>query len=180
MLKKLRRLLGLRPPLHGLESLLDKIKRGSITVKDGAEQIRDLAGQPHYPTWLHRFFRFLGGLMVVFGIGTGMYSVYFSIGMKETDGQVTEMRGTDLLAPTVEYAVNGERYTYKSKFSTSPPAYSVGDKVKMLYHPNNPQLAQINTFHDRWLLPLINSGFGIFFISVSLILSRIYPATSPS
>ena len=50
--------------------------------------------------------------------------------------------------PTVEYEVNGQTYTYTSKISQEP-GLPPGKKVEVLYDPNKPDKALINTFVQR-------------------------------
>ncbi len=173
MLKHFRKLFGLQPPLPGLENLLEDVKRGTRSVEDAADQIRDLAAQPHIPPWFPRVFRIMGAIFAMVGIGFGIYSVYFSFGTKETDGTVIEMKGMTQQSPVVEYNVDGQRFTFHSSISSSPPAYGVGDKVTILYDPDDPTTAQINTFHDRWLFPLIFTGAGLTAVAFSFAIPQV-------
>lgn len=72
----------------------------------------------------------------------------------------------------------GKRFTFNSSISSSPPAYAVGDKVTMLYHPANPRSAQINTFHDRWMFPLIFTFVGLGAVAFSFAIPRILAAVT--
>jgi hypothetical protein len=58
--------------------------------------------------------------------------------------------------PVVEYEVGERRYTYRprSAFRT----YNVGEKVPVLYKADRPRVARIDTFADRWLIPLLLGG----------------------
>jgi hypothetical protein len=58
--------------------------------------------------------------------------------------------------PVVEYQVDDRKYTYmpRSSFRT----YNVGDKVPLLYKVDRPGVARIDTFSDRWLVPLMFGG----------------------
>lgn len=161
MLHDLRKVLGLQRPLEGLEQILDRVKDGSVSTEDAAEQIRRLAAQPHIPAWFPRVFGFMGAIFGLFGIGFGIYSASFSFNTMKVPGTVVRMVGTTQQSPVVEYQVAGKTLTYHSSLSSSPPAYVVGDQVTMLYHPDDPRKAQIDSFGERWLFPVVFTLVGV-------------------
>ncbi|GEN30080.1 hypothetical protein HNQ35_000217 [Cerasibacillus quisquiliarum] len=72
--------------------------------------------------------------------------------------------------PTVQYNVNGKAYQYTSNItSNSHPLYP-GEEVNLLYNPENPNQAMIDTFIYRGTL---FSVFGIAFMSISLVIFAI-------
>ena len=46
------------------------------------------------------------------------------------------------------------------------PFYQVGNSVPVLYNPDNPSDATVYTFDFMWLLPLVLTSTGLFFIYV--------------
>ncbi len=107
-------------------------------------------------------------MFALVGIGIGCYSVAFAIGTNEVQGTVTNMvHGS----PVVDYEVNGQRFSFQSAMSSSPPAYFVGEKVSVLYRPNNPASAQINSFTERWLFPIVFTAAGVW----AVICSYLFP-----
>jgi hypothetical protein len=72
-------------------------------------------------------------------------------------------------------AQDGSTVTFKEGFSANPPAHQVGDKVKVLYEPGNPQNARVDDFMNGWFLPLLLGGMGLIFglVGVSLGLNAI-------
>lgn len=58
-------------------------------------------------------------------------------------------------APVVKYDVGGQTYTFTSSNSSSPPSYEVGERVALRYDPADPAWAQIDSWTELWLLPLI-------------------------
>ena len=76
----------------------------------------------------------------------------------------------------VEYHVGGKRFTFRSWLSSSPPAYFVGEKVSVLYRPDNPAKAQINSFTDRWLFAVAFTGSGLGAVLMSFFLPQIFNA----
>lgn len=167
MLEHIRKLVGQNRPLASLECLLEDVQDGSLSVEEAARQIRNLAAQPRIPPWLPLLFRIVGVMFAMVGIGFGIYSVYFSIGTAETAGTVIEMKGGTQKSPVVEYTVDGRRFTFHSSISSSPPAYKVGDQVGVLYNPDDPQAAQLNTFLDRWLFPVAFTSVGFVVMAIS-------------
>jgi hypothetical protein len=144
-MRRLREFLGLTAPLEGLEELLGQVADGHLPVDDAARRIRRLASQPHIPPWFLRVFRIMGALFAMIGLGFGVYSAVFAIGAEEVQGTVVKMVGDTGQSPVVEYEVKGRKFTYQSPLSSSPPAYCVGERISVLYHPNDPAKAQINS-----------------------------------
>jgi len=55
----------------------------------------------------------------------------------------------------VEFQVDGQKYSFESDNASDPPAYKVGQEVNVIYHPSDPNTAQINKWSERWLFPII-------------------------
>ena len=163
-----------RAPLAGLEDILAQVASGDLSQDAAAQQIRELASKPYIPRWFLRLFRLVGAVFVIVGVAFAGYSVLFSIGAREVPGIVIEMVGDHAKSPIVEYNVDGRRFTYHSSLSASPPAYFVGEQVSLLYRPDNPARAQINSFTDRWLFPVAFTGGGIVGVLVSFLWPRVF------
>ena len=63
--------------------------------------------------------------------------------------------GCCVYSPVIEFEVNGQAYSFESSNASYPPAYEVGERVEIIYDPANPNTAQINKWHERWLFPII-------------------------
>jgi len=63
--------------------------------------------------------------------------------------------GCCVYSPVIEFEANGQTYSFEGDNASYPPAYDVGEKVNVIYHPSNPDTAQINKWTERWLFPLI-------------------------
>ena len=93
---------------------------------------------------------------------------------KETDGEVVELiskRDSDgtTYRPRVRYRPQGGYdMFFESSVSSNPPAFDVGEKVKVLYEPGNPQSAKINSFMSLWFGVLISGVLGLIFSAVGL------------
>jgi hypothetical protein len=68
--------------------------------------------------------------------------------------------------PVVRFEVDGQSYEVVGKIASTPPAYTVGDRVWVRYPPARPEAAWIDSFVEQYLLPLI---FGSIGLVVSLI-----------
>jgi hypothetical protein len=73
-------------------------------------------------------------------------------------------------APVINYDVNGRTYTYESSNSSDPPAYDVGEKVQLLYRPNDPEDVRVNSWFDLWFLPAMLGGGGVVVAIVSIVM----------
>ena len=96
----------------------------------------------------------------------GAYAAYTSWRLDKegetTTGRVVRLEessdsdgGCCVYSPVIEFKVNGQTYSFESGNASYPPAYDVGEEVKVIYHPNDPNTAQINKWTERWLLPII-------------------------
>jgi hypothetical protein len=62
-------------------------------------------------------------------------------------------------------SADGRDIEFRSGVGSSPLAHSKGDRVGVLYDPNSPSKAKINTFVSLWLGPIILALIGslVFF-----------------
>ena len=125
-----------------------------------------------------------GFLSILFGvIGLGLLAGAIALAVntrafiataKHAPGTVTELvpkrdkdDGSVTYTPVVMFeAASGASVSFTSSFSSSPPAYDVGEKVDVLYSPDNPNEARINGFGSLWLGPIIMGGIGALFAAI--------------
>lgn len=55
-------------------------------------------------------------------------------------------------SPVFEYTVAGRRHSFESMNASSPPSYRVGQQVEILYNPEDPDDAVVNSFGELWLV----------------------------
>ena len=111
-------------------------------------------------------------LFLVIGGWYGWGSWNLVQGGAAADGTVVRMDeshsdGSTTYAPIVEYVVDGETYTMNSSSYSSPPAYHVGQAVRVVYDRANPSHARMDNFWELWLLPII-------FISIAVLFGLIF------
>jgi hypothetical protein len=110
----------------------------------------------------------LGTGLVVVGIvcGVGVVAATWLGWRKQADwvavdGHVVEMvsrairPGASILYyPVVEFSGPvGERLRFESNLGSRPPAYRVGQTVRVRYDPNDVKRAQIDSLLTRWFAP---------------------------
>lgn len=84
------------------------------------------------------------------------------IGSRDSDDSYT-------YKPVVEFRdADGQRHVFASSVSSSPPQYSTGEAVTVIYAPGSPDRAIIDSFVDRFLMPLIFGGLGTVFAMIGL------------
>ena len=71
-------------------------------------------------------------------------------------------------SPVYRYTVNGEQYEYESVNSSSPPSHQVGEVVTLLYDPDDPGRARVNSFWELWLLPCIMCPVSFVMVLLSI------------
>ena len=86
----------------------------------------------------------------------------------ETHHSSSDSGGT-MYAPKVSFVDRGTTYYCVSKTSSSNPDYEIGEKVEVLYEPNNPSKATIKGFLGQYLGVTILGGIGFVFSLFGLI-----------
>ncbi len=69
-----------------------------------------------------------------------------------------------VFCPVVECEAPAGLTRFVSSFGSRPAAYSVGEGVKVLYDPAEPQKAEIHSALSRWLGPVVMGGMGCGFL----------------
>ena len=106
----------------------------------------------------------LTNLMFLGFFGWGVYAAYTAYRL-ETNGAVTEgiviqmdastTDGSTTYSPIIEFQANGQTISFDGNVSSNPPQYQVGDKVNVRYDKDDPSIAQIDKWGERWLMPVI-------------------------
>jgi hypothetical protein len=129
-------------------------------------------------------------LVAVLLIGLGVRGVVatqrFLASTSAADGVVVEVdddtnyeKGTTTYYPVVRFVTgSGKVVQYRDHSGENPPAYQVGDLVRVLYDPANPQGARLDTWASLWLEALILIILGVpllLFSAVILLFARVSP-----
>ncbi|MEA2725247.1 MAG: hypothetical protein QOH59_3018 [Gemmatimonadales bacterium] len=96
----------------------------------------------------------------------------------EADGRVTDLErsrsssssgSSTTYRPVVEFTTaTGKHIEFVSSVGSSPPSHSVGEAVKVLYNPADPQRARIKSFFQLWFGFLIVFLLGLVFAAIGL------------
>jgi hypothetical protein len=67
--------------------------------------------------------------------------------------------------PVVEFETeSGRLVEFQSSVGSNPPMYRVGQRVSVLYDPDDPKQASIDSFVSRWLAILVPGCMGGIFL----------------
>ncbi len=87
-----------------------------------------------------------------------------------TEGEVVGLLESDgAYAPVVNYEFDGEIFTYESATYSNPSSFALGETVPLFLDPDNPYDILIDTFSERWLLPVILGGMGLVFFVIGMV-----------
>jgi uncharacterized protein DUF3592 len=124
------------------------------------------------------YFMTPAGFVLGVGLCGGVFAlgVYFAIcsiiegqGAESAEGTVIALQdqvdseGHVSYRPVVEYVVDGKAYRCTGKVGTNFD--KLGDKIAVLYKIDQPEIGYVNSFSQRWGIPLICCLFGGFFLS---------------
>lgn len=169
-----------------LRKILDDVSRGRLTADEAFAKVDDQvdarAQAAQQDPCLNRTASpkaaFLVGLVLLLmglifgGVGASFgWSTYkFSQGTLSAEGTVVRLDQSSSTSkpgkpasrnkvPIVRYTVDGRDHEVRGEISTNH-APAIGSKVSVLYRPESPDQAQIDSFTERWLFPLVFGGVG--------------------
>ncbi|MGY2167386.1 DUF3592 domain-containing protein [Pseudomonas gingeri] len=101
----------------------------------------------------------IGVLMLIAAVALHIKRVSEQSTMVETRGQVVAVVEGCV---TVEFKTSEQRSVqFNGSVCQKPPAFVVGEQVPVLYAPENPSRAHINTFAHNWFLSLLFGFIGL-------------------
>ena len=75
--------------------------------------------------------------------------------------------------PVIEFVTLNERKTrFTDQVGSLPPDYEIGASVEIIYNPENPSVARINSWKRLWLVPVLLIAAGALPISAGIIITR--------
>ncbi len=76
-----------------------------------------------------------------------------------------------IYCPQVAFTdAKGRQIKFQSEVGSQPPAYNIGQKVQIIYQPNNPQKAEIDSVMSLWFVPGCTSALGLAFTFLGFVL----------
>src|SRR5687768_4095703 len=118
----------------------------------------------------------IGGLFLAGGLALGWGSLRQVLYAERADGEVVEIRREgDMYAPVLRFRrADGAAQEVKD-LGSGAPDFSVGDRVTVLYMPDDPEDFRIDTFERLWfssIFVLVFASFWLLFGAVAWALSR--------
>jgi hypothetical protein len=81
----------------------------------------------------------------------------------ESDGHILQHSSAPLLKFTIP---NGKEYTLSPDVSSNIQLFNVGDRVKIIYNPNNPKKSRIVSYWGLYRWTVISLCFGLVFLTI--------------
>jgi len=120
-------------------------------------------------------FVILGGILVALALFFLMRVRRFLAGANEARGQVVQMvyrSGSDdgggYSAVYQFKTLDGQTIMKQDSLSSNPPRFKVGQDIKVLYEPGNPNKAYINNWMSLYFLPGLLGLLGVIFGGVGV------------
>lgn len=107
----------------------------------------------------------IGGLILAGGLALGWGSLRHVLYADRAEGEVVEIRREgDMYAPVVRFRLaNGETQEGKD-LGSGAPDFAVGDRVTVLYMPDDPEDFRIDTFERLWFTSIFVTAFAGFWL----------------
>jgi len=118
----------------------------------------------------------IGGLITAGGVLMGLGNLRHVLYGERAEGVVTGIvREGDMYLPVVRFRLPQGEAVEVQDLGAGAPDFSAGDTVTVLYFPERPRDFRLETFDRLWLVPIILTGFGGFWLmfgAVAWALSR--------
>jgi hypothetical protein len=126
--------------------------------------------------WISRVILGIGGLILAGGLALGWVGLRHVLYAERAEGEVIEIRREgDMYAPVLRFRLgNGEMQEVKD-LGTGAPDFAVGDRVTVLYMPDDHEDFRIDTFERLWFSSIfvtVFASFWLLFGAVAWALSR--------
>ncbi|MEM1132634.1 MAG: DUF3592 domain-containing protein [Pseudomonadota bacterium] len=115
-------------------------------------------------------FFFIGLVFLAIGAGLFISDQQFANDAARTTGSIIEINryndseGKTMYRPLVSFRdETGKEHQFTGSVSSSSPTFSIGEQVEVIYDRDAPAEAIIDTFLQRFFLPLVFGGMGSIF-----------------
>ncbi len=104
----------------------------------------------------------IGGIFLVLGIGSVISNLRLLDTGARAEGEVVRLVGSKTASPRVRFVDDtGRAVEFTSSAGRSPPAYSVGERVEVVYPAGEPDRAVIRGGFSMWGFVAIGGGLGL-------------------
>ncbi len=126
----------------------------------------------------------IGVILAMFGVVALLVGILFAISTAMSVGGSSSATGTvigfntddrGISYPVVQFPTALAPVTFTVSYSSTNDPHHVGDKVAVLFNPETPTAARVNSFFSLWYLPVFLLGAGGVLLLVSgglLLLAR--------
>ncbi|HKS29886.1 MAG TPA: DUF3592 domain-containing protein [Pyrinomonadaceae bacterium] len=136
--------------------------------------------------------RVVPGLFSIIGLGLLVASVFVYLNTRNFINASAKAQGTVIAhaqgrssdgdvtyAPVISFRTeSGQTVEFKSGTSSTSASPPVGQQVEVLYNPQRPEEAEINSFSSLWALNIILAGLGAGFFIVGTIVFMVFRRAS--
>ncbi len=119
-------------------------------------------------------FGFIGVTFLIVAFFMMRSEISFREGAIATPGTVIDLaptqssKGSTSYRPVFNYTDRDDKvHTVTGSLVSSPPSFRRGEAITVLYRPEDPEGAQIYSFMESWLLPLIFGSIGTTFTAIA-------------
>jgi hypothetical protein len=148
-----------------LDKAVNNYEKNAEKVADKAGKVMDVVGRGANRVFIGCstiFANLFFSAFCLWGAYAASVSWRLETSGESTTGRVTRLEESEtpegyccVYSPVVEFEVNGQTYSFEDDTASSSPDYDIGNEVRILYDPEDPNTAQINQFSKRWLFPII-------------------------
>ena len=120
--------------------------------------------------WIAGLILGIAGLILVGGLALGLGSLRHVVHGERANGEGIEMRRDgDMYAPVIRFDLPGGEVQTVKDLGSGAPDFAVGDKVTILYMPQDPRDFRIDTFDRLWFPALFVTIFGAFWMLFGIV-----------
>jgi hypothetical protein len=115
--------------------------------------------------WIALLILSIGALIVAGGILLGQGSLRLVLQGAQAEGEVIELRQDgQMYEPVIRFRVADGTWREVKDLGTGAPDFAVGDRVTVLYWPDDPDSFRLDTFERLWMNAIVVTCFGIFWL----------------
>lgn len=168
-----------------LAEKLEEEVEGSSLLEDFKSKEAEMKRQPGMDVGrvVGTIFMSLGGIMLAVVAYLGVSNYQFTQRAIPVKGKVIDYDtyqsrndnggSTTMHTPTFQYKFKGKTYTYKSTTSSSSRDYEIDETVDVLVDPEKPMEILIDTFWEKWFLPMLLGFMGFMFSGMGYMAYRL-------
>ena len=120
--------------------------------------------------WIAWLILGIGGLIVVGGLALGLGSLRHVLHGERADGEVIEMRREgNMYAPVVRFRLSDGETQTVTDLASGAPDFAAGDRITILYMPQDPRDFRIDTFDRLWFSAIFVTIFGAFWMLFGIV-----------